>query len=59
MAVLPGNVQMAIDAHQRIQRKGSTPQRQVVRAVALLRIPLQAPLIRAVLRAGRSGGLGS
>ncbi|WP_342803892.1 DoxX family protein [Luteipulveratus flavus] len=53
VAVLPGNVQMAADAHQRVQRKGSTPKREAVRAVMFARVPLQVPLIRAVLRAGK------
>ncbi|WP_231635212.1 DoxX family protein [Luteipulveratus halotolerans] len=52
-AVLPGNVQMALDAHRRVQRKGSTPIREVMRVGTIARVPLQLPMIRAVLRAGR------
>ena len=50
VAVSPANVQMAIDARRAIA-KGSTPRRQVMRAVAIARLPLQAPLIRWALQA--------
>ncbi|AKU18864.1 hypothetical protein VV02_12185 [Luteipulveratus mongoliensis] len=53
VAVLPGNVQMAVDAHQRIQQKGSTPKREAIRAAMIARVPLQIPLIKAVLRAAK------
>lgn len=50
VAVFPANVQMAMDAHRVIDRKGSTPRRQAVRAAAIARLPLQVPLIRWALR---------
>lgn len=50
VAVFPANVQMAVDAHRVIRQSGSTPTRQVVRAAAIARLPLQAPLIRWALR---------
>lgn len=49
-AVFPANVQMAVDAHRAIDRKGSTPRRQAVRAAAIARLPLQVPLIRWALQ---------
>lgn len=49
-AVFPANVQMAIDAHRAIERKGPTPRRQAVRAAAIARLPLQVPLIRWALQ---------
>lgn len=51
VAVFPANLQMAADSHRVIGHKGSTPRRQVVRAVAFLRLPLQVPLIRWSLNA--------
>lgn len=50
-AIFPANVQMAIDAHRAIARKGSSPARQARRAIAIARLPLQLPLIRWVLQA--------
>lgn len=50
VAVFPANVQMAMDAHRAIGRKGSTPRRQAVRAAAIARLPLQVPLIRWALQ---------
>lgn len=58
VAVWPGNVQMALDAHRAVRRRGSTPRRELRRAVTLARIPLQVPMIRAVARAGRAQPLG-
>lgn len=49
VAVFPANVQMAVDAQRAIVVKGSTPARQLVRAGAFARLPLQATLIRWVL----------
>lgn len=51
VAVFPANVQMAVDAQRAITRKGSTRRRQIVRGVAMARLPLQVPLIRWALRA--------
>ena len=53
LAVLPANVQMALDAQRAVQRKGWSPRREVMRTGTLLRLPLQAPLVRAAWRAGR------
>lgn len=53
LTVLPANVQMALDAQRAVQRKGWTPRREVMRTGTLLRLPLQAPLVRAAWRAGR------
>ncbi|BDZ58603.1 DoxX family protein [Barrientosiimonas endolithica] len=53
LTVLPANVQMALDAQRAVQRRGWTPQREVMRTGTLLRLPLQAPLVRAAWRAGR------
>ncbi|YAL82261.1 DoxX family protein [Dermacoccaceae bacterium W4C1] len=53
VAVWPGNVQMAWDAHRRLERKGWTPAREAMRVGTALRVPLQIPLIRAAWRAGR------
>lgn len=46
-AVFPANVQMALD----LNRKGST----AAKAAGVARLPLQAPLIRAALKAAREG----
>jgi uncharacterized membrane protein len=51
LAVFPGNVHMAADA-QRI-RSTSTRARRF-KAVTLLRLPVQWPLIRAALKVARS-----
>lgn len=51
IAVFPANVQMAVDAHRAIGRKGSTLKRQLIRAGAVARLPLQVPLIRWALQA--------
>lgn len=53
VAVLPANVQMAVDAVGRLQRKGATPRRVAWAAAYALRVPLQWPLIRAALKAAR------
>lgn len=55
VAVLPGNVEMARQAHARIARRGSTPKRQAVRAATFARVPLQWPLIAASYRLARRG----
>jgi uncharacterized membrane protein len=47
VAVFPGNLQMAADA-----RSGGA----AYRAATLLRLPLQLPLVRTALRAGRGTG---
>lgn len=52
-AVFPANVQLAVDAHRAIRHEGSTPRRQLRRAIALARLPLQLPLIRWAVQAGR------
>jgi uncharacterized membrane protein len=49
VAVYPANVQMALDAHQRVGR--SRGRARLV--VALARLPLQVPLLRTALRATR------
>ncbi|TWP34375.1 DoxX family protein [Leekyejoonella antrihumi] len=51
VSVLPANAQMAWDAHRAVVRKGSTPRREAMRAGTIARLPLQIPMIRAVLRA--------
>lgn len=51
LAVLPANIQMAVDAHRRIVRRGSTGKRQAIRAATFARVPLQLPLIRWALQA--------
>jgi uncharacterized membrane protein len=53
-AVFPANVQMAVDAQRTISRRVSTATRQAVRAATHARLPMQAPLIRWALQAGRS-----
>ena len=45
VAVFPGNLQMAVDA----RRRGPA-----YRTATLLRLPLQVPLVRTALRAGRA-----
>lgn len=55
VAVLPGNVEMARQAHERITRKGSTPQREAFRAGTVLRVIGQWPLITASIRVARGG----
>jgi uncharacterized membrane protein len=49
VAVLPGNVQMALDTTARARRR-PTALRITVAAGAWARVPLQLPLIRAALR---------
>ncbi|HEX5396306.1 MAG TPA: DoxX family protein [Candidatus Limnocylindria bacterium] len=51
VAVFPANVQMAVDAHRAIDRRGSTPARQAMRVGTIVRLPLQTPLIRWALQA--------
>jgi uncharacterized membrane protein len=46
LGILPGNVKMALD----VQRGGNTP----FKAAAWARLPLQLPMIRGALRAGRA-----
>lgn len=45
VAVFPANVQMAVDAHRAVVRRGPSPSRRLRRALALTRLPLQVPLI--------------
>lgn len=52
LAVLPGNVQMAIDATAAARRR-RTPARVAFAAACWVRVPLQLPLIRAALRTSR------
>lgn len=52
VAVFPANVQMVVDAHRALARKGSTPARRAVQVGTLARLPLQVPMIRWALRAG-------
>jgi uncharacterized membrane protein len=49
VAVLPGNVQMALDSTARARRR-TTPARVAFAAGCWARLPLQLPLIRAALR---------
>lgn len=49
LAILPGNVQMAVDVTA-AARQRPTPARVAFAAACWLRIPLQLPLIRAALR---------
>ncbi len=53
LAVLPGNVQMALDVTAAARRR-RTPGRVAYATACWLRLPLQAPLIWAALRARRS-----
>lgn len=55
VAVFPANVEMARQAHSRITRRGSTPQREVQRALSVARLPLQWPLIRSSVAIARGG----
>ncbi len=50
-AVFPANVQMAVDAQQRVATRGATPRREAVRWGSFARLPLQIPLIRIAMRA--------
>ena len=50
VAVYPANLQMALDAHRRAGRTGGRARL----AVALARLPLQAPLVRIALKATRT-----
>lgn len=50
LAILPGNVQMAVDATAAARRR-RTPGRVAFAAACWVRVPLQLPLVRAVLRA--------
>jgi uncharacterized membrane protein len=52
VAILPGNVQMALDATARARRR-PTPGRIAFAAGCWARLPLQAPLIRAALNSRR------
>ena len=52
VAVLPANIQMAVDTVGRLNRKGPTPKRVAWAVASLARVPLQWPLIRAALKAG-------
>jgi uncharacterized membrane protein len=50
VAVFPGNLHMAADARR---AGGESPKARAYRAVTLLRLPLQAPMIRAALKVAR------
>lgn len=52
VAVLPGNVQMALDATAAARRR-RTPARVAYAAGCWLRVPLQAPLVWAALQSSR------
>ncbi|KYH43165.1 DoxX family protein [Branchiibius sp. NY16-3462-2] len=53
VAVLPANVQMAVDAWQAAERK-PTPQRRAMQVGTIARLPLQWPLIKGALAARSS-----
>lgn len=53
VAVLPANVQMAVDAWQAAQRKPTT-QRRIMQVGTIARLPLQWPLIKGALAARSS-----
>lgn len=53
-AVFPANVQMSIDQGRRARRK-RTPKAVAVFAGTVARLPLQWPMVRIALRAGRAG----
>ncbi|MBL7495625.1 DoxX family protein [Frankia sp. CNm7] len=55
VGVWPGNLQMALDATTRA-RDGGRPRDVALAAVAWARMPLQVPMIRAVLSTRRSEG---
>ncbi|MEI7054767.1 DoxX family protein [Nocardioides sp. CCNWLW239] len=52
VGVLPGNVQMSVDAGKRAHRK-RTPKSAAFFAGTLARLPLQWPMIKVALRAGK------
>lgn len=52
VAVWPGNLQMALDATSRVRQGGAQPRDLALAAVAWARMPLQIPMIRAVLSTG-------
>ncbi|MCK9900110.1 DoxX family protein [Parafrankia colletiae] len=56
VGVWPGNLQMALDATARVRRGGGRPQNVALAAVAWARLPLQVPMIRAVLSTRRGTG---
>ena len=53
VAIVPANIQMAIDMLSRLRRKAPTPGRVLRTVVAVVRVPLQWPLIVAAWGAGR------
>jgi uncharacterized membrane protein len=52
VTILPGNVQMAVDATAAARRR-RTPKRVGYAVACWLRLPLQAPLVWAALQSGR------
>jgi uncharacterized membrane protein len=52
VGILPGNVQMAVDATAAARRR-RTPKRVGFAVVCWVRVPLQAPLVWAALQSGR------
>lgn len=52
VAILPGNVQMALDATAAARRR-RTPKRVGYAVACWVRVPLQAPLVWAALQSGR------
>lgn len=55
VGVLPANVQMSVDAGKRANRK-RTPKSAAFFAGTLARLPLQWPMIKVALRAGKGTG---
>lgn len=55
VGVLPANVQMSVDAGKRANRK-RTPKSGAFFAGTLARLPLQWPMIKVALRAGKGTG---
>nr|WP_307873823.1 MULTISPECIES: DoxX family protein [unclassified Frankia] len=53
VGVWPGNLQMALDATSRVRQGGAQPRDLALAALAWARMPLQVPMIRAVLSTGR------
>nr|WP_232425082.1 DoxX family protein [Pseudofrankia inefficax] len=49
VGVWPGNLQMALDATSRVRQRGAQPLDLALAALAWARMPLQVPMIRAVL----------
>ncbi len=54
VGVWPGNLQSALDATTRVREGGGKPRQVATAVLAWARIPLQIPMIRAVLAAPRA-----